>query len=125
MKKLLKVLVVLAFGAFVFVFARHWTLRDEATRRVRELPALAAMGRVVPIRVVLESVTNRVEVGLEVQWATRPKELFGELLRTVPGAVPPEAWPGMIEAELERFTLENDDWYARVIPYWVVVRDAE
>lgn len=125
MKKALQVLAVVAFGAFMFVFARHWLLREEAIARVRALPALAAISRVVPIRVVLESVTNRVEVGLEVQWATRPKELFGELLRTVPGAVPPEAWAGMIDAELERFALENDDWYARVIPYRAVVEEPD
>jgi len=125
LKTILKVLVAIAFGAFAYVFACHWMLRDELIGRVRSLPALAAMGRVVPIRIELESLTNRVEVGLEVQWATKPGELFGDLLRTVPGAVPPEAWPGMIEAELERFTVESDDWYARVIPYRVVLQEPE
>lgn len=96
---------------------RHWGLREEAVERVRALPAIAAVARVVPVRVAIHPLTNRVEVGLEVQWAAKPKELFGDLLRTVPQAVPFDAWPGMVETELGRFTLERNDWYARAIPY--------
>lgn len=85
------------------------------------MPAIAAVGRVVPVRVVIEPITNRVEVGLEVQWAAKPRDLFGDLLRTVPEAVPFEAWAGMVETELRRFTAEQNDWYARAIPYRVVL----
>ena len=100
---------------------RHWGLRDEAAARVRNLPAIAAVARVVPVRVEIQPLTNRVEVGLEVRFAAKPKELFGDLLRTVPEAIPFEAWPGMVETELERFVNETNDWYARLIPYRAVL----
>lgn len=100
---------------------RHWGLREEAAERVRNLPALAAVARVVPVRVEIQPLTNRVEVGLEVRFAAKPKELFGDLLRTVPQAIPFEAWPGMVETELARFALETNDWYARWIPYRAVL----
>jgi hypothetical protein len=114
-------IVVVAVIGVALAFGRHWMLRDEATERVQKIPALAAYARVVPIRVRIEPFTNRVEVGLEVKWAAKPNALFAELMKIVPGAVPPEAWPTMVAAELQRHVEERSDYYAMAIPYRVVV----
>jgi hypothetical protein len=119
--KIVRVVFVVAVLVVAVAFGHHWMLRDEATARVQKLPAFAAYSRVVPIRVRIEPFTNRVEVGLEVKWAAKPKELFGELMKVIPGAIPPDAWPTMVKAELDRFVEEKNDYYAKVIPYRVVV----
>ncbi|MGH7804392.1 MAG: hypothetical protein ACREQJ_08590 [Candidatus Binatia bacterium] len=119
--KIVRVLAVVALIALAVAFGHHWMLREEAKARVEKLPAFVAYSRVVPIRVKIEPFTNRVEVGLEVKWAAKPKELFGELMKVVPGAIPPEAWPTMVKAELDRHVEERSDYYAMAIPYRVVV----
>jgi hypothetical protein len=120
--KILRALVVVAIVAVAGAFGHHWMLQDEAIERVRNIPALVAYARVVPIRVRIQPFTNRVEVGLEIKWAAKPKEVFAELMKIVPGAVPPEAWAGMAESELDRHVEERSDYYAMAIPYRVVVR---
>ncbi|MGH7897111.1 MAG: hypothetical protein ACREQQ_04115 [Candidatus Binatia bacterium] len=119
--RIVQVLVVAAVVGIALAFGRHWMLRDEAVERVRKIPALAAYARMVPIRVRIEPFTNRVEVGLEVKWAAKPNKLFAELEKNVPRAVPPEAWPMMVAAELRRHVEERSDYYAMAIPYRVVV----
>ena len=119
--KIARTLAVVAVLGIAVLFGHHWMLREEATARVRKLPAFVTISRVVPIRVSIEPFTNRVEVGLEAKWAAKPKELFRDLMKAVPGALPPDAWPTMVKAELDRFVEEKNDYYAKAIPYRVVV----
>jgi hypothetical protein len=119
--KIVRTLAVVAVLGIAVLFGHHWMLRDEATERVRKLPAFVTYSRVVPIRVRIEPFTNRVEVGLEAKWAAKPKELFADLMKAIPGALPPDAWPTMVKAELDRFVEEKNDYYAKAIPYRVVV----
>lgn len=97
----------------------HLSLWDEVVDRVEGIPTIRVVDRVVPVAVALNPITNGVEIGLEVQWASKPESIFEDLASAVAGEIAADVWPDAAKRELAKHARERWDVYAIAIPYRV------